>query len=78
METILNVLGAYLLLGLLALGLLELFTGRLRRKFRIASNETREKLMYSGTFVGKSTAIILTGLALWIFWPVAIYGAIRG
>lgn len=75
---ILEVIGIYLLLGIVVLGLLDLFTGRIRGKLKTASYETREKLAGAGSFVGAKTAIALTLIALWIFYPVAIYGAIRG
>jgi hypothetical protein len=73
---ILEGFGIYLLLGIVALGLLDLFTGRIRRKLKLASYQTQEKLALSGSFVGSKTAIMLTLIALWLFYPVAIYGAI--
>ena len=78
MEIIITAFVAYLLLGIVALGLLDLITGRVRGRLKTASYETQVKFVLTGSFVGPKTAVILTGLALWLFWPVAIYGAIRG
>jgi len=78
MDLVLTILGIYLLLGVLALCFLDMLTGRIRSRIKAASYQTQNKLMFSGTFISLLTAVILTGLALWIFWPVAIYGAIRG
>jgi len=71
-----EVIGIYLLLGIVALVTLDLFTGRVRSRLKEASYETREKLAGAGSFVGAKTAMFLTLIALWIFYPVAIYGAI--
>lgn len=74
---IFEIIGIYLLTGLVALGLLEIFTGRIRKKLKSASYQTQAKLAASGSLVGTKAAMILTVIALWIFWVVAIYGAIR-
>jgi len=71
-------IGAYLVLGIIALGLLDLFTGRVRNRLKEASYEAQDKLAKSGSFVGVRTAMVLTLLALWLFWVVAIYGALKG
>jgi len=73
---VLEIIGIYLLLGIVALVSLDLFTGRVRGKLKDASYQTQEKLAGAGSFVGAKTAIVLTLLALWLFYPVAIYGAI--
>jgi len=71
-----EIIGIYLLTGIVALGLLDLFTGRIRRKLKSASYQAQAKLAASGSLVGIKMAMILTLIALWIFWVVAIYGAI--
>ena len=73
---IFEVIGLYLLSGIVVLGLLDLFTGRVRKNITNASYKSQEKLAASGSFVGRKTAMALTLIALWIFYPVAIYGAI--
>ena len=75
---IFEIIGIYLLTGIVALGLLDLFTGRIRKKLKTASYETQEKLAGAGSFVGTKTAMVLILIALWIFWVVAIYGALKG
>ena len=73
---IFQVIGIYLLLGIVALGLLDLFTGRIRGKLKSASCQAQAKLAASGSYVGTKTAVFLTLMVLWIFWVFAIYGAI--
>ena len=71
------IIGIYFSVGLLALIILDLFTGRVRSRLKDASFDTQERLAASGAVVGSKWAIGLTLIALWIFWFVAIYGAIR-
>ena len=71
-----TVLGGYLLLGIVVLGLFDWLTGRVRKRMRVASYETQERLTATGNITGVKTAVLLTLLALWMFWPVAIYGAL--
>lgn len=73
-----EVIGIYLLVGIVALVLLDLITGRIRKNIKDASYKSQEKLAASGSYVGRKTAVVLTLIALWIFYPVAIYGAISG
>ena len=77
MEVILTVLGAYLVVGIIAICFLFILTGKMRKRLKDASFATQEKLMNTGSFVGSKTALIMTVLALLVFWPFAIYGAIR-
>ena len=76
--TIQLALGLYLIIGVIALVSLDLFTGRVRKRLKAASYDTQKKMMVSGSYVGPRTALVIIVLALWIFWPFAIYGAIRG
>ena len=75
--TIWGYLGLYLVAGIIALGLLDLITGMIRKRLRDMSYDTQSKLIDSGSLVGPKTAIFVTVLILWIFWPLAIYSAIR-
>ncbi len=70
------IIGAYLAGGILALGLLELLTKRIHRKLKLASIETQSRMVASGSLLGYRSAIVLTIIALWLFWPVAIFGAL--
>ena len=76
MNIIWIVLAAYFVLGLLAIFLLDLFTGRVRRNFSTSQEEARQKLLTTGNYMGRTTsAVVLIG-AMWLFWPAAIYGAL--
>ncbi len=70
------VLVFYFTMGIVAIIALDMLTGRVKQRLKSASYDTRDKLMVSGSYVGVKTALVLTLLALWIFWPVAIYGAL--
>lgn len=66
------IVGVYLVTGILAVVLLDILTGRVRERIKGASVETQ-------TLTGDSpkVAFVVTVLALWLLWPVAIYAAIR-
>jgi len=49
-----------------------------RRRLTTASYDTRDKLVLSGSYVGVKTALVITIGALWLFWPIALYAAIKG
>ena len=68
----------YFLIGVIALGILELATHRITDKIRKGGvvTETQSRLIESGNFVNTKTAILLIIVSLLIFWPVAVYGAI--
>ncbi len=78
MDIIWVILISYFTLGLVAIVVLDLLTKRVRRRLTTASYDTRDKLVLSGSYVGVKTALVITIGALWLFWPVAIYAAIRG
>ena len=69
--------GIYLGLGIIALGILDIFTKRVRTKLVAASEETQGKMLNAGQMVGRKTAMALTAGALWLFWVVAIFAALR-
>ncbi len=70
---VLGVLGLYLLLGVAAIGVLDIVTGRVRSRLKGAIAEIQVL-----TGENRILAVIVTALALWIFWPAAIWAAIRG
>ena len=70
-------LGAYFGLGILALAILEVATGRVHRKLRPAASDAQQQLIEQGTVVGGKEALLLTLLALWLFWPTVVYAALR-
>lgn len=70
-------IGVYLLLGILFLAILDLTTHRVRKQLGNASRETQFRLIYNGSFVKPSMATVLTLLALWVLWPVALFGYIE-
>ncbi len=76
MDIVLVVLAGYFGIGLLALGILDILTNRVRTKLQSASLETQSKLAITGNFVGNKSSMLLVLGALWLFWPVAIYGAL--
>ena len=67
--TIQLALGLYLVIGIVALVLLDLITGRIRRRFKNASVEAQEKMVAKGSYVGNKQVMILTTFALLVFWP---------
>lgn len=71
MTTLLLVVGAYLLVGIIAIALLDLFTGRVRERIKAGAYEAQ--IITGDKRLG---AIIVTILALWLFWPLAIYAAL--
>ncbi len=73
-EIHMEIIIGYFGIGLLALMLLDLFTGRLRSRLGEASHDTQMRLLCSGSFVRMWVARLLTIIALWLLWPVAIYG----
>ena len=78
MELIIKLAITYFLIGILVLGILEIITHRITKRITSASAETQQKLIASGTIVGQKTATIIIVLAIWLFWPLYVYAAIRG
>jgi len=74
-EYIFLCLGIYLILGLIALIIFDLITHNIRDRIHSASDETREKLIATGTYYSPKISLIITLLALWIFWVVAIFAS---
>ncbi len=64
----------YFSAGLVALVMLEITTGRITRQMDSASRETQVSFINAGQFVGNRLVIAIVTFALWLFWPVALYG----
>ena len=77
--TLITVVIGYLVMGLLALAVLDLTTKRIRSKLRGASYETQTVVANTntGTYLGNKLAIVVILTALWIFWPAVIWGAVE-
>ncbi len=71
MTILLLVGGVYLGIGLIAVGLLDLFTGRVRGRIKLAAYDTQ-----AVTGGNRKVAVVVTIGALWLFWPFAIYAAL--
>ena len=76
MGVVLVILVGYFSAGLLALCVLDALTGRVRNRLRSASVEVQDGLATTGSFVGRRSSVVLLLVALWLFWPAAIYGAL--
>lgn len=77
METVILVIGIYLLTGVVALTILDMLTHRIRTRLKGASYESQSKLADRGVAVSQKAAMVLTVIALWLFWPAAIIGAVK-
>ena len=66
----------YFGLGLIVLGVLELFTRRITRGIRTGSIDAQTKLAASGSYVSPRGAAVLLIGALWLFWPLVILSAL--
>lgn len=73
----LMIVGIYLGVGLAFLIIFDMLTGRVRSRLKSASLETRSRLAGAGAFVGARMSVVILLLALWIFWPVVLWGAVR-
>lgn len=71
------VVGIYLAAGLFALSILDIITKRIRNRLRSASLDTQSKLANTGNYTGVKTAIVITLIALFLFWPAVIYSALN-
>lgn len=71
MVGVLLAVGGYLAIGVLAILLLEILTRRVSRRIVAVSYDTQ-----AVTGGGRWVAIGATALALWVFWPLAIYAAL--
>lgn len=67
---------SYFIVGLWAIIILDVTTKRIRRRFRAASVEAQAKLATTGNLIGEKSSMIVLLVALWLFWPAAIIGAL--
>ena len=75
--SVFDIIGLYFAIGLVALCILDITTGRIRKRLKLASYDTQEALAGAGSPVGTRISLIVTVIVLWIFWVVAIYSALR-
>jgi hypothetical protein len=75
---ILEWVALYFLVGIAAIGLLDALTGRVRNRVKEASVETQSIMLKAMTPLGTKTSLIVTLIALWVWWPFAIGSAIFG
>lgn len=76
---------AYLLTGIIVLVVFDFLTKRVRKNILPAVAETQLKVAGAGalmgrvtaSYVGRKTAIVFTLLAMWLFWPVVLYGYVE-
>ncbi len=65
----------YLASGLLALGVFEMATGRIRHNAAQAVVETQLATLQVGKY-GRIAAMVILGLFTWAFWPAVFAGAV--
>jgi len=75
--TTLGWFATYLIAGTLAILLLDLTTGRISRNLKSASCDTQEILAKAGLIIPPKASLIIITVVLWLFWPLAIYGAVE-
>ena len=77
MNILLIIVVVYFALGVISLLVLEVTTHRISKRLKAASVEAQVKLSDNGQFIGSKTAILMTFMALFLFYPAAVYAAIR-
>jgi predicted MFS family arabinose efflux permease len=70
--------GLYFLVGLVAVGVLDTLTGRVRNRLRDSAADTQLIMLKAMTPLGTRTSRIVTLIALWVWWPFAIGSALFG
>lgn len=75
MSTGVLVLISYFLVGIIALGLFDIVTGRLRRNWNRAVVETMTRMSEAGAGLSARVCAVLFAVVMWIFWPVVLIGA---
>jgi len=76
MNIILLALIIYFGVGVCTLVIFDILTHRVRSRLYLASLDTQNRMVATGNYIGNRSSKILIILALWIFWPIAIYGAL--
>lgn len=66
---------AYLVIGAAFLLVLDLLSGRIRRKLDSATRETQYQIAtVNNAPTGRKTALVVILLATWLLWPVVLAG----
>lgn len=84
-EVMFAVIGAYLVIGIFVLVVFDILTKRIRKRILDAAADTQIKVASANPFmgrgmemlIGRKTALVLTVLAMWAFWPAVLYGYIE-
>ncbi len=69
MKAVCVIISFYTVIGLIALGWLEVATRRISSRFKDVAVEVQAQV-----FTGRTMAYVLLGISMVIFWPAAIYG----
>ena len=77
MSILVTVISVYLLVGILALAVLDILTKRIRHRLRDASYDTQATLLDGVQMQpGAKMALAITIIALWLLWLPVIMGAL--
>lgn len=76
MKMALIIIGAYLTLGVMALGSFDILTGNIRRNLGSATADTQSRVSSSGSYIGLKTSRVLIMVVAWLFWPLVLIGAV--
>jgi hypothetical protein len=76
MNIIWMILGIYIASGVIVLIALEAFTHRISKRMDSATLDAVGKLANSGTVISIKGAKLILALAIFAFWPAALYGAV--
>ena len=77
MSTPALVLIGYLLCGIVALGLFDIVTGRLRRNWNDAIVKTMGQMSEAGIGLSVRACSVLFIVVMWLFWPAVLVGAVH-
>jgi len=69
---------SYFVIGLVVLISLDVATKKIRKWLKVAPFDTQAKLATSGNYTGIKSATVIILLALWLFWPLAIFSVLVG
>jgi hypothetical protein len=75
MELALKIIVGYFCLGIIALGIFDLTTKRIRTNWRDSVGEAQTKLANSGNYMGRRMGHIALLIAMLIFWWLVLIGS---
>ena len=75
MELALKIIVGYLCLGIIALGIFDLTTKRIRTNWRDSVSEAQTSLVNSGNYIGRKAGHIALLIAMLIFWWLVLIGS---